>query len=764
MALLSPASMQLSSLLLLLLLSAISPSTSMLMQSHNRRTEKESVMEKVVRLLQEMKAEVTDEGDEEEKSWKKYKCYCDDSIKKCTQGIEDDEKTLPQLSNQILQTTASKARLDADKEQAVKDKVEAEAAIKDGTEMREKEAKAFAEKKEDDEATWKSLGRALAALKNGQKATGKKKEEEKELFLLQRSVSTMMSSDDLDRLAEYISDADISPGDRDTISAIFIQKTEVDLQEPGSLDYIVGVVEQMAEGKKDELTKDAKAEQEKIAAFTAMKEAKNNQIKALTDEIKAKTEAAAEVGVNAANLQEDYDDLQKSMKADIKFLAELKASCRERQQAWDKRKLTRGQELQAIGECIELLSGDNANMISNRAGNPKALVQVSEGAALSFFQLKAEHGDDQEKRNQAAQAIQAIGQTDDSNDQRLSLLALAVQSNAVNFGKVLRMIQDMIGVLKDEQGTEDQKKKTCEEDMEKNKEEKEELEKETKSLQSARDDIKSTLDDLKTEVIKLTREIKTLDDSLKDATDLRKKGNEEYKKGLLEGNQAINLLEMAKAKLKRFYQSSFVQEQGMARLRARLNAATEAVARAGDGLRIANEQAEEVEPSLVQVSEDESSESTDATDQQVRPKLEDAPEDVTKSTYSKKTTKSNGVISLITKLENEVKGTLEDLESGEKKAQEEYEETTKDARDSRTAKVATLAQKEGEKGGIEARLVDNTRRQKENRKATRQNTRMGDILVKECKFLVDNYDVRKKARTTEIDGLISAKKIFADAT
>jgi hypothetical protein len=131
--------------------------------------------------------------------------------------------------------------------------------------------------------------------------------------------------------------------------------------------------------------------------------------------------------------------------------------------------------------------------------------------------------------------------------------------------------------------------------------------------------------------------------------------------------------------------------------------------------------------------------------------------------YSKKGSESNGVIAMIDMLTNDVKKDMTEAEVEEKNAQEDYEELMADSQKKRTAdskSITTKEQAKAEADGVAETATENL--SSANSELTANREYIAD-LHKGCDFLVENYEFRKEARSTEIDALGKAKAVLSGA-
>merc|ERR1719504_489787 len=111
---------------------------------------------------------------------------------------------------------------------------------------------------------------------------------------------------------------------------------------------------------------------------------------------------------------------------------------------------------------------------------------------------------------------------------------------------------------------------------------------------------------------------------------------------------------------------------------------------------------------------------------------------------------------MIDTLIKELDTEMTEAEVTEKQAQEEYEEMMADSSEKRAADSKSLADKEAAKGDLENKLVELG----EELMATEKY--IGD-LHGECDWLLKYFDVRKEARTGEIEALGKAKAVLSGA-
>merc|ERR550514_1641851 len=154
-----------------------------------------------------------------------------------------------------------------------------------------------------------------------------------------------------------------------------------------------------------------------------------------------------------------------------------------------------------------------------------------------------------------SRALEALQQTSQGvkRDFRLDLISLALKGKKVSFEKVLKMIDDMVALLGQEQRDDDDKKEYCEKLIDKTEDDLKSLELAVSDLGKAIADYKESIATLGEEIAALEDGIKALDKQVAEATDDRKEEHEENVATLASDNAAKELIGIAKNRMNKFY-------------------------------------------------------------------------------------------------------------------------------------------------------------------------------------------------------------------
>merc|ERR1719440_1428059 len=138
-----------------------------------------------------------------------------------------------------------------------------------------------------------------------------------------------------------------------------------------------------------------------------------------------------------------------------------------------------------------------------------------------------------------------------------------------------------------------------------------------------------------------------------------------------------------------------------------------------------------------------------------------APPPETVDAYTKKD--SSGPVALIEKLKHDLEKEVQAAELDEKQSQKDYEEMMADSANQHHADSKSITEKDAQKADLEGDLQA-AKEAKKNAEA--EMLALGEYIAKlhgSCDFLLENFDVRKEARASEIDALKKAKAVLSGA-
>jgi len=465
------------------------------------------------------------------------------------------------------------------------------------------------------------------------------------------------------------------------------------------------------------LSEATSTEESQIKDYESLMSAKKKEVEALSAQIEEEMSRIGELGVEIAGMKNDLENTSEAVEANGDFLAELKAGCDKKAEEWEEIKKTRAEELIALAEVIKVLNDDDALELFKKT-------LPSAGASSSLVQVVSRTDS---LRAQALRLIRNVGQTHGVSRQELDLIALALSGKKVGFDKVIKMIDNMVANLKQEQIDDDKKKEYCDAQIDESDDKKKSLAKSISDSELAIEELEASIATLKDEIKALQAGIKALDKSVAEATEQRKAEHEDYKELMASDAAAKDLLAWAKNRLNKFYNKSLYKPAPKRELSEQGSAA------------------------LVQVSSHHTN------------KAAPPPAPETFDGYHKKTEESAGVMAMIDLLVKDLDKEMTEADVTEKDTQKEYEKLMADAAAKRADDTKSITTKTTNKAAEEEALQSEKDSKAEAGKQLMATLGFIKSLHSECDWLLKYFDVRKTARASEMEALTQAKAVLSGA-
>jgi hypothetical protein len=195
---------------------------------------------------------------------------------------------------------------------------------------------------------------------------------------------------------------------------------------------IVGILKQMDDEMKADLDDATKTEDAAIQAFDGLVAVKTKEINALQKSIETKTARVGEIAVKTAGMENDLEDTKEDLEESKKCLADLDVNCEKKKKEWGEYQKMQAQELLALADTIKVLNDDDALELFKKT--------LPSGAS-SFLQIQVTD------KSQRSKALQVLSE---SKDPRVDLLAVALRGGKIGFGKIIKLIDELVATLKKE--------------------------------------------------------------------------------------------------------------------------------------------------------------------------------------------------------------------------------------------------------------------------------------------------------------------------
>mmetsp|Transcript_64527 Transcript_64527/g.154119 ORF Transcript_64527/g.154119 Transcript_64527/m.154119 type:complete len:725 (-) Transcript_64527:116-2290(-) len=232
-------------------------------------------------------------------------------------------------------------------------------------------------------------------------------------------------------------------------------------------------------------------------------------------------------------------------------LSSLKIECEEKAKSFDEKQKLREDELVAIKKAIEILS--SPDVLGAAQEHLPALTQASSRVGSSLAQLRAAARIAPKPEEMVFQFLKAESRRLHSDT--LSLLTSKIASSAAAnpFGKVKRLIEDLIAHLTAEINNEIQQKGFCDKELGTNKITRTRLQEEMDALTASMEENKALNTEASQDISTLSTQISELQAAIKEATELRTSEKAKNTAAIEDAKKAQEAILAAKKVLTDFY-------------------------------------------------------------------------------------------------------------------------------------------------------------------------------------------------------------------
>jgi len=492
-----------------------------------------SPVQKVVELLDGLKAKVAGDLSAEEKMMTEYSTWCDEESNEKEDAITSGKRTINDLAASIQSADARIAELSSEVEELAGRISTSEKDLAAATGIRENENAAFMKTEGELTGTVDTLSRATVVLGRGQ-----------------TFMQTSQSKEDLNKLATglqaIVQASWVNTAQKSVVQSLLQTQDgdeDLDLQPQASVAAftsqgggILDTLKDMQEKAESSLSSARKTEMEQQHAYAMLKQSLETELATMKKRMsEASTEKSeTEEAKNAA--AEKKAATEKTVAADTKYLEELKQSCAAKASEWEERQKTAAEEMATIEKAKAILTE-----------GVKAFLQVG---------VKTHTKHEDARRQQAVDVLRKLARS--SHVYALSQLAAAATSDT--FGKVKGLIEAMIDRLTKEAAQEADAKAFCDTENSKSKAKQADLMAKLDKHAVRIEKATAGIDELKVKTKQLQEEIAKMDAAQAEATALRNEEHEAYLKASSDYKESATAVANAMQVLQDYYASgSFVQ-------------------------------------------------------------------------------------------------------------------------------------------------------------------------------------------------------------
>jgi len=679
-----------------------------------------SPVTRVVELLQSLSKQIEKDAKEEEDLYETFVCWATSMISQKKSSNDAAQARVDSLNAYIGDLDAGRVELTTERSDLTKQIAELNGDIEKATALRNQQNKEFLEAKDEMQKAIQALNESIAVLK-----TATQKPEESLLSI--RSLAEAGATSE-ERLQEGVAlGTAVRLGEKvlGRADALFLRRLltgEVPTPDWKKLN-------RKATFKMNYTARSLKIQDtlaKLLVTFTSNledAEAKENEAKSLYDDLmlakggeKSSAEEALgamekEGGARGLSRQEASDEvsaLTTQIADDKGYIGQVQSSLATKKQEWKHRTALRAGELEAISKAISVLHNDDARDLFKKSFKSQGYLFLQEAASQRSGRVE-----------QASEVLRAAGRL--THDARLGSLAASSARNG-NFTEVISAIDTMLGMLQTEENEDIQRKEQCEENRATDTRAAIKTSRTMDELTDSITENKAKIEELAAEIKEKEGEVEAIKKELGEAARIRQKENAEYLKNKKDDEDAAEVITNAKGVLETFYTEN--------------------------GLMLVQKKGARQQPPFV---------SQAGAAPPPPPKTWEEP-------YGGRTDESTGVIAILSMIHEDVLKDISNADAQESAAVTLYGETTNALNAEKGALEADILALDGQISTREGDVVDDT-----NSRTTKKGeleTVMARIraLAPGCDYFAINYDVRRKNRQIEVDGLLKAKAILSGGT
>lgn len=550
---------------------------------------------KAVALLQGAAKSVREVGGKEEKLFAAFEKFCKKSGKELAKALAADGAQAPLEASALSDSAAQLETLRAALASAEADAEAAKEQLKDAQALRKRQAAAF--KRERNE-----VGGSLAAARKALKGADASFLQSEEALSLQQFVDGNLLLEGREELLAFLSGA-------------------------GRGEKVGSALESLSRTLKEKLQAARAAESSARKSYRALVASKQKEVKELEEAAEEKRQEISKLEGDSAAVTKSRKETALSMEEEKKLLEEVRDSCAKKKKEWGERQEMREQELSALEDTLSVLKDDDAMDLFKKTLRKISSASSAEAGAARSEALKQL----QRAREQAVEERHAV-----------DMLIMALSSDSRSFEEVAAMIDNVLGVLEEQQQSEERQRVFCERQKAVAKFGKA-VNDEDIAAKRAEDSVAT----LTSEIAALKGGLASLEKSMKAAKEQRARESSAHGDKVTAAAAARELLGIARNRLYKFYQPEEYKEEA---------------------------------PALLQLGQ--------------FPK--------TWAGYEKQ--ESGGIVALLSSLVKELDEDAKAAGEKEKRCAENYERLVKDGEEKERGDTAALAEKSRRRGELQAAL------------------------------------------------------------
>jgi len=484
-------------------------------------------VQKVIELLQSMSAKGKKEKHEEQVQFAAYKQFCDDTSVNKERAIKEAGETIEVLKADISKYIADAAQLtkeiaghDADIAAWSGDK-------KAATKVRHLEKADYDALHQDYSESVDALQRAITVLKK----QAHDRAANPAAALAQVKSLTMIPPEAKKAMDLFLQQ------DQDPLAVSAPEAAGYEFQSSGIVEMLNKLLDKFI----DERTDTEKKEMNAKHAYEMLIQDLTAEIDQSTTDRGSKAEIKAKKLQAKADAKGELGDTTTTLQADEKYLSDLVAVCQTKSSDFETRQQLRSEEIEAISKAMEILSSKSVS------GHAETYLPKLIQKAASLAQLRSSAASVPQQR--AADFLR--DRASQLNSRVLSALSVRVADDP--FGKVKKMIKDLIVRLMEEANEEAEHKGWCDTELSTNEQTRKEKTEAVEVLHAEIDQLQASIAKLSEDITELSQAVADLNSEMATAVTLRQEEKTANEQTIKDSSEAQTAVAQALTVLKEFY-------------------------------------------------------------------------------------------------------------------------------------------------------------------------------------------------------------------
>jgi chromosome segregation ATPase len=480
----------------------------------------ETPVQKVARLLTEMKDQLVADAKSDEELFEKLECFCATNKKDKTEAVAGAEKAIVSYKQSIEELTAKSAEYSATITRLDGEIAKAQAALDQATSIREKENGEFSDSEKELMESLASCNAAVETL-GGHNA-----------FLqvsARESVHKKLK-------AVVLKHEDVLAPSQRRLMLSFLEGPMGNKSYNSRSGDIFGVLRQMKETFETSLAAERGEEKTAVSDFEALSASKTKEITARKEQVLDKTAALSAAKEELAHSKHELARTRDSLSADQKFLVDLDQRCANADTEYGERMKMRQTEMAAVSEALAIVMDDAS----------RDLFADTYGVFTQTRAVKtSRRGED------AANVLAATAK----KTKNAALLQIADMARRDAFEKVTTMIDEMVADLHKEQEDEYKHQQFCAAELAENEQQQSDSKDKISDLTAEIEESTAKVETLSAEIAELQQQIGEMNVQLKRAGEDRVLANKEFQRTIQDQRATQLILNKVMKRLEKVYQA-----------------------------------------------------------------------------------------------------------------------------------------------------------------------------------------------------------------